>query len=147
MKLTERVSYLRGLIDGMEIKDSKQGKVIAMIADILGDMAEEIEDIQDQVDEVVDVVDAIDEDLGEVEKDFYDFDEDDCCCGDDDYDDDDDFDFDDDDELYEVVCPTCGDSIMLNEQMVEEGSMNCPNCGELLEFDLEEEDEEGSDEE
>ena len=38
MKLTERVSYLRGLIDGMEIKDSKQGKVIAMIADILGDI-------------------------------------------------------------------------------------------------------------
>ena len=53
-----------------------------------------------------------------------------------------DFDFDEDHDLYEVVCPTCGDSIMLNEQMVEEGSMNCPNCGELLEFDLEDEDEE-----
>ena len=63
------------------------------------------------------------------------------CCDDDDYDDDD-FDFDEDEDIYEVVCPTCGDSIMLNEQMVEEGSMSCPNCGELLEFDLEDEDEE-----
>ena len=106
MKLSERVSYLKGLMDGMELKDSKQGKVLSLMADILADMAEEVQDMQDQIDEVVDVVDAID-----------------------------------DDDLYEVTCPTCGDTICLNEQMIEEGSMNCPNCGELLEFDLEDEDE------
>ena len=55
-------------------------------------------------------------------------------CDDDDWDDDYDFD-DDDDELYEVTCPTCGDTILLDEGMIEEGSMNCPNCNELLEFD------------
>ena len=41
---------------------------------------------------------------------------------------------DDDDELYEITCPTCGDTILLDEGMIEEGSMNCPNCNELLEF-------------
>ena len=46
-----------------------------------------------------------------------------------------DFDDDDDDELYEITCPTCGDTILLDEGMIEEGSMNCPNCNELLEFD------------
>ena len=53
-----------------------------------------------------------------------------------DWDDEDEFDFDeDDDELYEITCPTCGDTILLDEGMIEEGSMNCPNCNELLEFD------------
>ena len=42
----------------------------------------------------------------------------------------------DDDELYEVTCPTCGDTILIDEGMIEEGSINCPNCNELLEFDV-----------
>mgnify|MGYP002715454926 CR=1 FL=1 len=139
MKLGEKVSYLRGLIDGLDIDSKKEGKVIALMADVLQEMALQIEDLQDQIDEVVEVVDVIDEDLGEVERDFYEIDDcdcdDDCCC------DDDDFDFlDDDDELYELVCPTCGDSIYLNEDMLDEGSMECPGCGEFLEFDFEIED-------
>ena len=140
MKLGEKVAFLKGLIEGLEIDDSsKEGKVILAMADILEEIAVTAEDMQDQIDEVVEVVDAIDEDLGEIERDFYEVD-DDCCCGDDDfgYDDDDDecdCGCEDDDELYEVVCPSCGDTICLNEGMLEEGSMTCPGCGELLEFE------------
>lgn len=150
MKLGERVSYLKGLMEGLDVGEStKEGKVIALMADILEDMAVGIEDLQDQVDEVVEVVDCLDEDLGEVEKDFYEIDDEDdsCNCGchhdddeDEEYDDEyDDDDFDDDD-VYEVTCPSCGDTICLNESMLEEGSINCPNCHELLEFDFEDED-------
>lgn len=139
MKLGEKVAYLKGLIEGLEIDGStKEGKVILAVADILDEVAVTSEDMQDQIDEIVEVVDAIDEDLGEVERDFYDAD--DCCCDDDDYcecdDDDCECGCDDDDELYEVVCPSCGDTICLNEGMLEEGSMTCPGCGELLEFDF-----------
>lgn len=135
MKLGEKVSYLKGLMDGLELDEStKEGKVIALMADILQDVALHLEDVQDQIDEIVEVVDAIDEDLGDIEEDVYgDPDDEDY----DDFDDEDeDFDFDDDDDLYEVCCPTCGDSICLDEGMLEEGSMSCPNCGELLEFDF-----------
>lgn len=144
MKLGEKVSYLKGLIEGLELKESaKEGKVIALMADILQDMALEFEDLQDQIDEVVEVVDVIDEDLGEIEHDFYD---DDCCCDDDfddeDYEDDedDDYDFLDEDDIYEVTCPSCKDSICLNEDMIDQGSMSCPGCGELLEFELSDDD-------
>ena len=83
MKLGEKVAYLKGLIEGLEIDGStKEGKVILAIADILDEVAVTSEDMQDQIDEIVEVVDAIDEDLGEVERDFYDVD--DCCCDDDD---------------------------------------------------------------
>ena len=111
-------------------------------------------DVKSDVEDLTEVVDVIDEDLGEVEKDLYeteDDDDDDCCCDDDDeedyddiYDDeDDDEELFDDDDLYEVICPTCGDTICLNSAMIEDGSINCPNCNELLEFDLDDiEDEE-----
>ena len=145
MTLTEKVAYLKGLMEGLNTDD----KVIGLIADILSDMAGEIQGMQDDMEEISEVVDTIDEDLGELEKDFYDIDEDECgcghhhyddCCDDDDDEDDDEELFDDDDELYEVTCPTCHDTICLNEAMIEDGSITCSNCGELLEFDLDDED-------
>jgi formylmethanofuran dehydrogenase subunit E len=138
MKLGEKVSYLKGLMDGYEIdQNTKEGKLLALMADILSEMSDYFDDVQDQIDEIVEVVDAIDDSLCDIEDDIY-GDED----ADDSYDDEDYTDsFDDDDEeLYEVCCPTCGDSIQLNESMLEEGEMICPNCGEHLEFDLDDED-------
>ena len=132
MTLTEKVAYLKGLMEGLNTDD----KVIGLIADILSDMAGEIQGMQDDMEEISEVVDTIDEDLGELEKDFYDIDEDECgcghhhyddCCDDDDDEDDDEELFDDDDELYEVTCPTCHDTICLNEAMIEDGSITCPN--------------------
>ncbi len=38
---------------------------------------------------------------------------------------------------YEVECPTCHDVIYLDDEMIDEGGIKCPNCGEELEFDLE----------
>ncbi len=139
MDLGEKVSYLKGLMEGLDIDSStKEGKILSVMADILADMAVAAEDMQDQIDEIVDVVDMVDEDLGELENDFYEFDDDECCECDDDCDC-----CDDEDDLYEVVCPNCGDTICLNEGMLEEGSMTCPGCGELLEFDFDDEPEDG----
>ena len=51
--------------------------------------------------------------------------------------DDEDYDYDpEDDTLYECVCPTCGETIVMDDKMVESGSIECPNCGESLEFDF-----------
>jgi hypothetical protein len=45
----------------------------------------------------------------------------------------------DTEELYEVICPTCKDKIHLTEAMLATGSIDCPGCGEHLEFDLSDE--------
>lgn len=146
MKLTEKMSYLQGLLDGLEIDNStKEGKALLQMSDVLSELVLYVEDLQSQVDELTELCNILDEDLGAVEDDIYE-DEDCICTGDcencdeQDCDDeeefDDEFDFDDDDdELYEITCPTCGDTILLDEGMIEEGSINCPNCNELLEFD------------
>jgi hypothetical protein len=145
MKLTEKMSYLKGLIDGLEIDTTtKEGKALTAMADVMSELVIYVDDLQSQIDELTELCDILDEDLGLVEEDFYQ--DEDFSCGDcegcyddddeDDFDDEDDDDFDlDDDELYEVTCPSCGDTILIDEGMIEEGSINCPNCNELLEFD------------
>ena len=52
------------------------------------------------------------------------------------------FDFGDEETtIYEVKC-ACGSIINFDEETLEEGSMNCPNCGELLEFSVEDDEDE-----
>lgn len=138
MNITEKVAYLKGLIEGIGIDETKnEGKIIKAMADVLEDLALSVSDLEDDYAELYAQVDEIDEDLGALESDFYEFDDCDCDCDDCDCDCDcdDDFDF-DDDELYEVTCPNCGDTLCLDEDMLDEGSIDCPGCGETLEFDL-----------
>lgn len=133
MKLSEKMSYLKGLLDGMEIDTTtKEGKALVQMTEVMQEMVNCVDDLQTQVDELSELCDILDSDLGEVEEDLYDFDDCDFGCEDDD---DDDYDF-DNDELYEVCCPECGDTVILDEYMLEEGSIDCPNCGSCLEFDF-----------
>lgn len=124
MSMMESVSYLKGLAEGLGIDEStKEGKLLSAIVDVLDDMAAEIAEIEETADEQAELLDIIDEDLGSLEEDVYgdDEEEDECDC---------------DDDLYEVTCPSCGDQIYLDEDMLLEGDTVCPNCGEKLEFDF-----------
>ena len=129
MDICEKIAYIKGLAEGLNLDETKpEGKVLAAIIDLLGDITEEICDIEDGCDELMDQIDAVDEDLADLESFIYedDEDEDDCdcdcdCC---------------DDEVYEIECPACNDVIYLDEDMLEEEGMVCPNCGTELEFDF-----------
>ena len=149
MTLSEKAAYLRGLMDGLKLDtDSTEGKMISAIVDLLGDMSKKVTDIEDTTIAISDELDEIEEDLDAIEDFIMDEDEDD---EDDDYydfDDDDDefddegFDFGDEDStIYEVEC-ACGEIIDFDEETLEQGSMICPNCGETLEFSLEDDEDE-----
>lgn len=136
MTIKEKVAYLQGLLSGLELDESsKEVKVIKAIVDVLNDMAMIVTDTEDELEELNDRVDEIDEDLGEVEEEVFggcDCDDDCDCC-------------DEDDTFYEVTCPTCGKEICLTESILDEGGIECPNCGEALEFDLDDDMEDGHD--
>ena len=148
MTLSEKSAYLKGLMDGLKLDTEKdEGKMIAAIVDMLCDVAETVSDLEDVVDTISDELDCIEEDLDNIddylldeedEDDYEDYDDED--KEDDEYDEA--YDFGDDEVLYEVKCPTCGEEITIDEQMLDEGSTVCPNCGEELEFDLDGEPEE-----
>ena len=140
MNLTDKMAYLRGMVDGMELDltSTKEGKVLGQLLDVMQDLTAYVSDLQTQVDELTEVCDLFDQDLGDLEDIVYDEDDEDDAyysCDDDDDFDDDDFDDDDDETLYETVCPSCNNVIALSESVLEEGKMPCPCCGEMLEFD------------
>jgi len=134
--ITEKVAYLKGLVEGMDIDQStKEGKVLTAVMDVLSDLATTLEDLEDYTAELTEQVDAIDEDLDLLESDYYEeWEEDDdyCdgCC--------DDCDEDCGDEFYDVTCPSCDTTFCVDEETLLEGGIGCPNCGENLEFEIEE---------
>ncbi len=143
MTITERAAYIKGLEAGLGIDDyTKEGKVINALIHAFDDMALTVSDIEAEVNELSEQVDTIDEDLGSLEEDYYELEDDDecdCDCGYTDHDDENDDDEYLDEDIYEVCCPTCGDVVCIDSDMLEKGQTTCPNCGELLEFELEDE--------
>ena len=129
MNLTEKAAYLKGLAEGLNVNtDDDMGKLVLALIDVIDDIALTVADLEDELAETRDYIEEIDEDLGAVEEDLYDDEDDDdcdCCCGDDDF--------------YEVECPACHETICLDEDMLCEGEIECPNCGTDLEFDFDDE--------
>lgn len=131
MTISERIAYVKGLAEGMKLDtESKEGKIISSIIDILADISEEIDAINEEQFNIADQLDEVDEDLSTLEEIIYDEDECDCdcdCC---------DEDCDCDDDIFEVTCPNCNDVIYLDAEMLEEEGIACPNCGTNLEFEF-----------
>ena len=150
MTISEKSAYLKGLMDGMKLAtESDEGKMIAAIVDLLGDITKKVTDIENTTIAISDELDEIEEDLDAIEdfimdeddEDFDDFDDEDELDWDEDEDFEEGFDFGDEDTtIYEVQC-VCGEVINFDEETLEEGSIICPNCGETLEFDVEEDEE------
>ena len=153
MTISEKSAYLKGLMDGLQLNtESAEGKMISAIVDLLGDVTHRLTDIEETTIAISDELDEIEEDLDAIEDFIMDEDGDDDDFDDEDFDDEDDYSFDDDDEdddaeegfdfgdeettIYEVEC-ACGNIIDFDEETLEAGSIVCPNCGETLEFTVE----------
>ena len=123
MTVTEKAAYLRGLAEGLNLDAEKpETKILSAVIDLLDDLALTTSDLEDELTILGEQVDAVDEDLDELESYVYDECEDECCGDEEDY--------------YEVECPACGEVICVDEDILAEGSIHCPNCDELLEFEF-----------
>ena len=152
MTLSEKSAYLKGLMEGLKLNtESNEGKMIAAIVDLLGDVTKRVGDIEETTIAISDELDEIEEDLDAIED--YILDDEDEDWDDEDWDEDDTDELDDEDSeegfefgdedttIYEVKC-ACGEVIDFDEETLEKGSIVCPNCGETLEFSLEDDEEE-----
>ena len=132
MEITEKVAYLKGLAEGMELDtEKKEGKLLAAIIDVLDDIALELADMKVDQEELYNGLDAVSDDLEDVE---------DAVFGEDDEDEEDEYEYEEpeeeDEDCYATTCPTCEETIYFDESVLEDGEVVCPNCGEKLEFDL-----------
>ena len=156
MSLTEKSAYIKGLADGLEFdKETKEGKIIAALLNLVDEMANEIESIHQDIDEIDEdlnylneYVEELDDDLQDVE-DYLD-EECECDCEDEDYDDEEWEECDgdcmscdgcdcDDDDYCEIVCPSCGETVCFDSELDPENLL-CPACGEKFGCIIEEDD-------
>ena len=139
-ELSKKVSYIRGLADGLELNtESNEGRIIAQLLELVGEMADEIEALQNDLAETDELVDELSGDVLDILQDIYDdedeFDEDDDY---DDFIDDDDYDYEEQDDLYEIECPHCHEDVMIEFDMIDEdNAIICPNCHEEIPLEFE----------
>ncbi len=131
MTIGEKVSYIKGLVAGMNTED----KVIAAILDVLGDIADNLAEVDEELDDVADVMTDLEESVCDLEDEIYGSPEEEQP------------DYDDDlgeelDKLYETTCPNCGNTIRFDYEQASRGGFDCPNCGKRLAFELEDDESE-----
>ncbi len=138
-KLTDRISYLQGLAEGMKLNADKDShKLILGILDVLGEVGNSIEALSEAHGELSDYVESIDEDLADLEADLYDDEDEDIA----ETEEDGDF-----EGGIEYECPHCGATVEIDPDEVDfDEDALCPQCGKELFPELPEEDPEDEDE-
>ena len=125
MEILEKVAYMKGLAEGLGLDgQTKEGKLLTVMMDILDDMALELQDMREGQIDLEEALDAVSDDLSDVESRVYE--------------DEDEEEDEEDGEVYQTTCPNCGEEIFFDETILEDGGVRCPDCGEKLEFDLDE---------
>ena len=118
MTVSEKAAYLKGLMEGMKLDEAKdETKLFRTIADLLEDLSMSVEDLEDGQAYLEEYIDELDADLGEVERDVYECDDDDDC-----------------EECYATICPECGEEVCY-DPFIEADSIECPSCGAKIELD------------
>lgn len=135
--LYEKVAYLKGLAEGMELKeDKKEAKLLLHIIDALEDFADAIAEVSEAQEDLDEYVEALDEDLAEVEDEVF------AELDDEDYYDDEDEDYEDDFDYVEVECPHCQETVLLDDELLndDETDVLCPSCHEVIYFSCQDDD-------
>ena len=124
-KLTDKISYLRGLAEGMKLNPEKDSnRLILGILEVLGEVGDSFDALAQSHGELSDYVESIDEDLADLEADLYDDEDEDLAEEEDE---------DDVAGFIEYECPHCGHVIQFDEDDVDfDEESFCPACGKEL---------------
>ncbi|NLV17659.1 MAG: AraC family transcriptional regulator [Syntrophomonadaceae bacterium] len=115
-KLNERISFLQGLGQGMNVAGSSpQGTMIIEMLGVMSDIAENLNGLRRDFESFKIYVESIDDDLYDLAENLYRED--------------------DEDQYIQVSCKNCGEdvyfeAIYLNDEDVIE--IVCPNCDEVV---------------
>ncbi len=124
-ELTERAAYLQGLAEGLDLgKDSKEGKVLNGMINLLQDIALSVSDLREAHSELETYVETLDEDLNDLEGEVY---EDSSLARDM-----------DDEDMLEIDCPNCHETVYFDPEILDEDGvteLTCPNCDTVVFID------------
>ena len=134
MGISEKVAYLKGLAEGLNLdtEKSKEGKLISVMIGILEEVGLSLEDMEENALNLGEEIDALSDDLADVESIVYDEEEDD--------------EDEDEEDGFEVECPNCDEPLFIGDDELAEGVVVCPNCNTRFSLDLSDDTVEADDE-
>ena len=133
MEITEKVAYLKGLMEGMKIDtETNEGKILSRYGGHSGGHRPGAGGPVECSGRAGGTVWTLSAMIWRISEDIV-YDEDDEETIDDEYYEDD---AEEDEDCYATTCPTCEETIYFDESVLEDGEVICPNCGEKLEFDM-----------
>ena len=127
-KLTDRISYLKGMAAGMKLNmDKDSNKLMLEMLTVMGEIAEEMAAMTEAHHDLNEYVESIDDDLAELEESLF---GEEAMDGEDiDGEDDEDEDEFGEDDLIVYACPHCGTEIEFQANDVDfDEDYLCPEC-------------------
>ena len=134
MTITEKVAYIQGLFEGMALDTSTSGeaRILSEVLDVLREVGQQLDGMDAAMDQFDEELDTLEDTVADLEDAVFD-DEDEPNESFGGYDDDEDF--------FVIPCPTCEEELVIDDEALAAGVVDCPSCGGkfALSFDDEEE--------
>lgn len=139
MTISEKVAYIQGLFDGLKLDTEKSGeaRILSEVLDVLREVGQQLDGMDATIDQFDEELDALEDTVSELEEAVFE---------DEDEDEDGGFDEDDEEDFFEIPCPTCGEDLVVDDEALAAGVVDCPVCGGKFALSFEDEDD-GSEEE
>ena len=140
MTISEKVAYIQGLYDGLGLDSEKSGeaRILSEMLDVLKEVGAQLDSVDAAMDEFDEELDALSDTVSDLEDAvFDDEDEQDGEFGDDDL----------DEDFFEIPCPTCGEDLVVDDEVLAAGVVDCPACGGKFALSFEDEKDETPDNE
>ena len=140
MTISEKVAYIQGLYDGLGLdsKASGEARILAELLDVLKEVGLQLDGMDATMDQFDQELDALGDSVADLEDAVFD----------DETEDDGEFeDFGDlDEDFFEIPCPSCGEDLIVDDEALAAGVVDCPACGGKFALSFDDEDG-GSDDE
>lgn len=135
MTITEKVAYIQGLFDGLKLDAEKSGeaRVLSEVLDVLREVGMQLDGMDAAIDQFDEELDALGDSVADLEEAVFDDEEED-----------EDFtgfeDEDDEEDFFEIPCPTCGEDLVVDDESLAAGVVDCPVCGGKFALSFDDED-------
>ncbi len=135
MTISEKVAYIQGLFDGLKLDTEKSGeaRILSEVLDVLREVGQQLDSmdaVMDQFDEELDVLSDTVADLEEAvfdgedeqDADFHNLDDG------------------EEEDFFEIPCPTCGEDLVVDDEALAAGLVECSVCGGKFALSFDDED-------
>ena len=135
MTISEKVAYIQGLFDGLKLDTEKSGeaRILSEVLDVLREVGQQLDGMDAAIDQFDEELDALGDSVADLEEAVFDDEEED-----------EDFtgfeDEDDEEDFFEIPCPTCGEDLVVDDEALAAGVVDCPVCGGKFALSFEDED-------